>query len=393
MVQGTPGAQFVSTLTGAEGVEINLGATSAVTTVAAIAATSGSFETDTPTSVTTNVGTTLTAAQLSTGVLNRSGPTANFTDTTDTAVAIAAANQPGYSFYIDIKNLTQYQMTIQGGSGVTFSSSSIIPGNSVAEFLVTVNAAGTAVVFNHVFSTLLTSMNPELNNALNTVGAGTITGAQIATGVVTRGGTQVANFTDTTDTGPNIIAAQPNVHLGSAWEFTYYNGTAYAATIAANATGVTITNGQVIPAGGWARYLVTYSSAANITMALIADDADPPSAQFQTASLSAGTLAAGAITGAAFVVYRNTGATPGNQTVRTAAQMLADFPGAYVGYSYMLRIINTGAGTLTLVADAGPTVTINGTATVAQNVFRDYVVTFNTATTATIQSVGSGVSP
>lgn len=119
----------------------------------------------------------------------------------------------------------------------------------------------------------------------------------------------------------------------------------------------------------------------------------PPPAQFTTAALTAGTLAAGAITGAAFTVLRNTGATPGAQTVRTAAQMLADFPQARVGMSYMLRIINTGAGTFTLTADATPTVTITGTATVAQNTFRDYVVTFNTATTATIQSVGSGTSP
>ena len=59
----------------------------------------------------------------------------------------------------------------------------------------------------------------------------------------------------------------------------------------------------------------------------------------------------------------------------------------------MFRIVNTGAGTFTLTADAGPTVTITGTATIAQNVTRDYVLTFNTATTATIQSVGSGVSP
>ena len=114
-------------------------------------------------------------------------------------------------------------------------------------------------------------------------------------------------------------------------------------------------------------------------------------AQFTTAALSAGTLAAGAVTGAAFVVLTNTGATPGAQTTRTAAQMLADFSQARVGMSYMLRIVNTGAGTLTLTADAS--VTITGTATIAQNVFRDYVVTFNTATTATFQSVGSGVSP
>jgi hypothetical protein len=116
-------------------------------------------------------------------------------------------------------------------------------------------------------------------------------------------------------------------------------------------------------------------------------------AKFTTAAKAAGTFAVGDITGAKFTVLQNTGATPGAQTVRTAAQMLGDIPGAQAGDSYMFRIVNTGAGTLTITADAGPTVTLTGTMTVAQNVFRDYVLTFNTATTATIQSVGSGVSP
>jgi hypothetical protein len=71
--------------------------------------------------------------------------------------------------------------------------------------------------------------------------------------------------------------------------------------------------------------------------------------------------------------------------------MLADFPAARVGMSYMLRIVNTGAGTLTLTADAS--VTLTGHAAILTNTFVDYVVTFLTATTASIQSVGSGTSP
>ena len=68
-----------------------------------------------------------------------------------------------------------------------------------------------------------------------------------------------------------------------------------------------------------------------------------------------------------------------------AAQMLADIPGAQVGNSYYFRIINTGAGTLTLTADSGATVTMTGTMTVAQNTWRDFILTFNTAATATVQ--------
>lgn len=118
-----------------------------------------------------------------------------------------------------------------------------------------------------------------------------------------------------------------------------------------------------------------------------------PAIKFVTAAKSVGTLAVGDITGANLTVLQNTGATPGAQTVRTAAQMLADIPGAVSGSSFMFRIVNTGAGTLTLTADGGATVTITGTATIATNIFRDYSLTFTSATAATIQSVGSGVSP
>lgn len=352
------------------------------------------LNTDSPTNVTTTVGTTLTATAISSGLINRTGPTATFTDTTDTAVNMATQNPPGNTFYVDFKNATAFQQTLQGGTGVTFSSSNIIPANSVAEFLVSISADGKSSVFNHIFSVPLTNMNPEAIVALATVGAGTITGASIATQAVTRSGAQSgAAFTDTTDTAANIIAAQPNVHVGSSWEWTYTNNTNAVATLQGGA-GVTISGGTIVlPNGGYARYLVTYTVAATITMQLLLADGDPPPAQFTTAALTVGAVPAGAITGAAFVIWRNTGATPGAQTVRTAAQMLADFPGAYVGMSYMLRIVNTGSGTLTLTADGGATVTIPTHAAVLTNTFVDYVVTFNTATTATIQSVGAGTSP
>lgn len=102
------------------------------------------------------------------------------------------------------------------------------------------------------------------------------------------------------------------------------------------------------------------------------------------------TLSVGDITGASIVSLVSTNAAPGALTVRTAAQMLADTPGAIVGTGYRLRITNTGAGTLTLTADGGATVTLTGTMTVPTNTFRDFIVTFNTSTTATIRSDGTG---
>lgn len=109
-----------------------------------------------------------------------------------------------------------------------------------------------------------------------------------------------------------------------------------------------------------------------------------------------GSLPAGAITGAKQVFLTSTNATPGAQLVRTAAQMLADMlavaNGAVVGTSWRFRITNTGAGVFTLTTDAGATVTLSGTMTIAQNTWRDFVGTIVTATTATITQVGTGAN-
>jgi hypothetical protein len=138
---------------------------------------------------------------------------------------------------------------------------------------------------------------------------------------------------------------------------------------------------------------VPTNGANGVTLSAASQSAAIPQTKFTTAALVAGNVPAASITGAQDVVWQNTGATPGAQTLPSAATLFAAFPGAYVGMSYNLRIINTGAGTLTLTADAGATITLNGTMTVLQNTFRDFIVTFNSATTATIQTIGTGVAP
>lgn len=238
-----------------------------------------------------------------------------------------------------------------------------------------------------------TQLPPVKNTAITTAGNGTLTAAAIVGGYITRTGPTGA-YSDATDTATNIVNALAAYVANESFVVSIKNATAFAQTITAG-TGVTLPSAVIVSPQSVATYLVTVTAPTTVTwvhMRTTLIDAIPP-AQFTTASLTAGTLGVGVITGAAFTVLTNTGATPGAQTVRTAAQMLADFPGMRVGDSYILRVVNTGAGTLTLTADAGPTVTLTGTATIAQNIFRDYIVTFNTATTATIQSIGSGVSP
>lgn len=113
-----------------------------------------------------------------------------------------------------------------------------------------------------------------------------------------------------------------------------------------------------------------------------------PGASFSSNTTTT-TFTAGQLTGAAFVDYANTGATPGSIATRTAAQMFTDYAYARVGGSYLLRITNAQAvGTLTVTA--GTNVTLTGTATILPSTWRDFVVTFNSATTLTMQNIATG---
>jgi hypothetical protein len=115
------------------------------------------------------------------------------------------------------------------------------------------------------------------------------------------------------------------------------------------------------------------------------------------AGVTTGTIAANVLTGALKVVLNSAATTPGNQTTRTAANLFTDAaaqfglsltdPALVNGLQYQLTITQTGAGTFTLVGGTG--VTITGTATIAQNTTRTFVVNLTPAA-ATFTSVDVG---
>lgn len=310
-------------------------------TTAQIAALASNFSNDFPSSVTTVGNGTLLAATLITGLLNRTGPTAPFTDTTDTAANIVAAlgGTVGDSFYIDIKNATAFPQTLVGGTGVTLSSSSIVPPNSLAEFLVVITTA-TAITFNHVFTVPLTTDALQVATTLSTVGAGTITAAGIAGTITTRTGSQSATaFTDTTDTAANIITAQPNAHVGQSWIYFYQNATNAPATITGG-TGVTVSGVTVAQANSTSAYLVTYTAAATITMMGLGS----------TANFVGGTFTA---TGASAVTVANAQVSPNSQvniTLKTVGGTVGAFP--------TIKTITAGTG-FTVTATAADTSVYN----------------------------------
>lgn len=383
-----PGAINVAApLSGNEIVAIATGGPqSAQTTTGAIAALASTFDNSFVSNITAAVGTTYTAAQMLSGLIARTGPTAAFTDMSPTAALLAAAINPvAYptSFYIDIQNFTNFTLTMTGGTGITVAANTVIPPNSVGEFLVTLSAA-TAGTMYRIFSGLLSDVPTPSILALSTVGAGTITAAGIVGGVTNRTGSTAA-FTDTTDTAANIILALPNPQISISQFYTYYNNTPGLATITGG-TGVTVTGG-LVAANSWTQFVFTYTAAATITM--VAIEAGPnvqlPPSKYSNGS--AATFAAGSLTGANVVNYENTGSNA-TLTVRTAAQMFGDIPNCQIGFSYQLYIRNTNATGATITADGGGTVTLTGTMTIAQNVTRMFNVVFPSATTCTIQSMG-----
>lgn len=229
----------------------------------------------------------------------------------------------------------------------------------------------------------------SVNTAIATVGAGTLTGAAIAGGVITRTGSTAA-FTDTTDTAAAIIAARTGATVGSAWRLLMVNNTAFTDTLAAG-TGVTLSGNTVIPANSSNEFLVTFSAAGAITMYGMTSISTPelPTTQLVTnATSGAATAAVGDISGAGFCNLILTAVGAANYTTRTGAQMATDVPNLIVGMSWMVAIRNTNAGTTTVVAGASG-VTINGTATIAQNTTRLFQVAYTAASTFVIQSMGT----
>ena len=131
-------------------------------------------------------------------------------------------------------------------------------------------------------------------------------------------------------------------------------------------------------------------SQKSITTAFVASGLFQSPSKFVTINVATGTLAAGNASGGQIVYLTSTNAAPGAQAMRTPAQILADGNNVVIGVSWTLRIINTGAGTLTLATDSGAGFTMTGTMTVLTNTFRDFIVTVTAATTGTVQSVGTG---
>lgn len=132
---------------------------------------------------------------------------------------------------------------------------------------------------------------------------------------------------------------------------------------------------------------VTYSCATN---GIWHASATPlPVSKYSTNSTSgAATAAAGELSGAQKVIALYSAVGAANLTTRTAAQMYADMGNIKPGDVYTVRVINSSGGTTTLAGGTG--VTITGTATIASNTWREFLVTVTSASAITFQNIGTG---
>jgi hypothetical protein len=96
--------------------------------------------------------------------------------------------------------------------------------------------------------------------------------------------------------------------------------------------------------------------------------------------------------GGSFVVLNLTGTLTGaaTATLPSVAQVVGAVAANSVGLTYQLRIINSSSGAYAWTIAAGAGWTLSGTMTIAQNTWREFIVTLTSASAGVVQSVGTG---
>lgn len=152
--------------------------------------------------------------------------------------------------------------------------------------------------------------------------------------------------------------------------------------------GIAATVGVAILPGSAAQFNCTAVGAWT------AQVATTKTAAFNTNSATSSvTLTAANITGgAAAVDLALTGALGGaaNAQLPTVASMVLAMHSPVVGSSFRLRICNQSSGAFSWTVTTNTGWTVTGTMSIAQNTWREFVVTLNSLTTATIQNVAVG---
>ena len=151
---------------------------------------------------------------------------------------------------------------------------------------------------------------------------------------------------------------------------------------AATATGIPVPAGATV---------TCFCFTAGAWLAVIDS---PKSDAFNSNTSTAGTTltAANISGGVASVALAMTGTLTGasNAQLPTVAALVAALPCATAGQSYRLRIINRSGGAFAWTVTTNTGWTLTGTMSIAQNTWRDFVLTLTSLTAGTLQAVGVG---
>jgi hypothetical protein len=232
----------------------------------------------------------------------------------------------------------------------------------------------------------------DVVTTISTVGAGTLTAAGLVGGVILRSGAQSATaFSDATDTAANIVAAIPNAQAGQSVRCVIKNNTDGAQTITAG-SGVTLAGQTIIAANTWCEFTIVLTSLTAVAITGVESGRNVVMPLFKRVAIVANTstLSAGDMEGAHVCFLNCSGQATPSFTTRTGAQIAANIPNIQIGFNYVVRVINANSGQQTMVAGSG--VTISGTATLATNTWREFMMAYTAADTFTMTSVGTGTT-
>jgi hypothetical protein len=244
--------------------------------------------------------------------------------------------------------------------------------------------AGSAQFINQTLTGLLTS---SLTGGITPFNGGGQAGAVLMTGMFNTVSSSIASAP-----AYDSVRLEP-VALGS--EQTTWNNSANPIQLFGTGSdtinGYGSTVGITIPAGG---IFVARGMAAGKWIGGIAGMGEPTNEIYNTNTATASATLTGAnISGAINAVTLNLTGTLGgaaNAQLPTVANLVAAIPNPVAGYSYKLRIANTSSANFAWTVITNTGWTLNGTMTVAQTAFRDFKLTLNTLTTATLQNDGGG---
>lgn len=116
-----------------------------------------------------------------------------------------------------------------------------------------------------------------------------------------------------------------------------------------------------------------------------------PATQYAADTATAGFTATGAeVAGANNVFLDLTGSMGADAAIQlpTAAAIVAAIPNAFVGQTYRLRIANKSAVNHVWTVTTNTGLTLSGTMTIAQNTWREFMVTLTSLTAVAVQSLG-----